>query len=277
MRGFDAVRSATIGLALLLAGCGGGPSYAVQTVAPSSTGTGTVGASATTVTAASNGVTTNISLGASSSGSSSVSATTSSSPPSGAPALQSSERQTLSTAGTPIVYVALTFASTVTLPSLPGFTFTIPSPSASSAYFLGLLDPAKGSTYQLGAEGPGLLSGSTVSLSAPAGSVTFIGGTQYVFSLYSTTLAPVVAAPTTLNFSSSAAQTFTVSESGYTGAFSAASSNTNVATVSGPTGSPSTFTVTPLAGGTATIAIADTSGQKTTVAVSVTSATFVPQ
>jgi hypothetical protein len=276
MRGLDAVRSVGIGLALVLAGCSGGPSYTVQSVTPSSSSTGTVGTSATTVTAASNGVTTNVSLGAASA-SSSVSVSQSSSPPSGAPALQSDERRPLSTAGTPIVYVALTFASTVTLPSLPGFSFSIPSPSASSAYFLGFLDPAKGSTYQLGAEGPGIVSGSTVSLSAPPTPVTFIGGTQYVFSLYAATLAPVVPSTTTLTFGSSAAQTFTVSESGYTGAFSAASSNTNIATVSGPAGSPATFTVTPLAGGTATITISDTSGQKTTVAVSITSATFVPQ
>jgi hypothetical protein len=267
-----------VALALLLAGCGGSPSYSVQPGgAPASSTTGSVGTTATTVTTASNGVTSNISLGAASSGGGAVSISQSATPPNGAPALQSDERRTLSTAGTPLVYVSVTFASTVTLPSLPGFTFTLASPSASSAYFLGFLDPAKGSTYQLAAEGPGTLSGSTVTLSPPSGAATFVGGTTYVFALYATSLAPIVPSATALTFASSTAQTFTVSESGYTGAFTAASSNATVATVSGPTGTTPTFTVSPLAGGTATITISDASGQKTTVAVSITSATFVPQ
>jgi hypothetical protein len=80
-----------------------------------------------------------------------------------------------------------------------------------------------------------------------------------------------VATPTALTFATSAstAQTFAVSESGYTGAFSAVSSTPAVATVAaGQTAG--TFTVTPLESGTTTITITGASaGAAATVSVSV--------
>jgi hypothetical protein len=279
MRRLYAARVAVAGLAVLLAaGCGGSPTFSV--LGGTSSNQTSIGTTPTTISTTTGSVTTSVSLPGATSGSSSVTVTQSTSPPSGAPALQSDERRTLSAAGTPIVYVSMVFASTVTLPSLPGFTFTIGTPAANTAYLLGFLDPAKGTSYQLAAEGPGTIAGTSVTLSAPPGSVTFTTGTTYVFVLYSTTLSPVVPSATSLSFTALgavAAQTFTVSETGFTGSFTATSSNTSVATVSGPTGTTPTFTVTPVSGGSATITVADTQGQKASVTVTVTSATFVTQ
>lgn len=80
--------------------------------------------------------------------------------------------------------------------------------------------------------------------------------------------------------------TFSVSESGYSGTFTATSSNTSVATVASST-SPSqarkaqdttaTFVVTAVSGGTATITVSDQNGHSASIPVSVSSITFTPQ
>ncbi len=80
--------------------------------------------------------------------------------------------------------------------------------------------------------------------------------------------------PTSMNFSatgSANSKTFTASESNYTGAINALSSNTSVATVSPASGSgPSqTFSVTPQAAGTATISVTDNHGGNTNVTINV--------
>ena len=83
------------------------------------------------------------------------------------------------------------------------------------------------------------------------------------------TPAPVVATPTSLTFASSAsaAQTFSVTQPGYTGSFTALSSATNVATVT--PSSTGTFTVTPTGAGPATITVTGNGARTTTVSVSV--------
>jgi hypothetical protein len=96
----------------------------------------------------------------------------------------------------------------------------------------------------------------------------------------------------TLSFSSPAAQNFTVSEPGYTGTFTATSSDTNVVTVAPAASAVSTqqshrrpqahdtretFTVTPINGGAAAITVSDGAGRSTSVSVSVTGVTFTPQ
>lgn len=90
-----------------------------------------------------------------------------------------------------------------------------------------------------------------------------------------------------LSFTSGTAQTFTVSEPGYNGTFTASSSDTNVATASISSGASSasrhvddtqaTVTVTPVGGGTATISVSDENGNSILISVSVTGATFTPQ
>lgn len=105
--------------------------------------------------------------------------------------------------------------------------------------------------------------------------------------------APITTSAKSLSFSSGTAQTFTVSEPGYNGSFTAQSSNSNVATVTAVTGQSSsvqssrrtqssqatgtTFTVTPVGGGTATITVSNTIGFNATISVTVTGATFTPQ
>ena len=73
---------------------------------------------------------------------------------------------------------------------------------------------------------------------------------------------------------SGATAVITASETGYSGTFKAASSNTAVATVS-PASANAAFTVTAVASGTATISISDTASGVTKVPVTVTTASGV--
>jgi hypothetical protein len=106
------------------------------------------------------------------------------------------------------------------------------------------------------------------------------------------TAAVITPSATSLNFAAGAPQTLTVSEPGYSGAFTATSSNSAIATVTLASTSVSertrdsrqtesattaTFTITPVGGGTATISISDTLGHTVTVTVVVTGATLEPQ
>jgi len=79
--------------------------------------------------------------------------------------------------------------------------------------------------------------------------------------------------PTNLNFASQSAapQTFTASESNYTGAITAASNGTAIATVSGSGNGPGpvTFTVTPVGPGSTTITVSDAHGGSVNVTVNV--------
>lgn len=67
-------------------------------------------------------------------------------------------------------------------------------------------------------------------------------------------------------------QTFTVSEAGSSGAFTAMSSDGNVATVSTQDGL--TFTVTAVGAGSATITVTDATNQSAPVSVTVTTTAF---
>jgi len=86
---------------------------------------------------------------------------------------------------------------------------------------------------------------------------------------------PLVLAPTSLTFvagGANAAQTVTVTETGYTGAFTETDTCSALATVTtqNASGPSATYTVTPLAAGTCTITAHDTNGQKGAVAVGIT-------
>jgi hypothetical protein len=77
--------------------------------------------------------------------------------------------------------------------------------------------------------------------------------------------------PSSMAFLASGArysQTLTVTETGYSGTFTATSANTAIATV-GPAGPPNTFTVSPVDAGTTTITVRDSSGGYSTVSVTV--------
>jgi hypothetical protein len=89
----------------------------------------------------------------------------------------------------------------------------------------------------------------------------------------------VVASPNALTFENTTTpQTFSASEAGYSGTFTAAVTATsvpNVATVSTTDGL--TFTVTPENAGTATITVSDSNAHSTTVSVTVTTTTVIGQ
>lgn len=87
----------------------------------------------------------------------------------------------------------------------------------------------------------------------------------------------LVATPTSLTFTSPAAQTIGVQDSGYDGTLTATSSNTGIATVSPSSGNGpnTTFTVTPVGGGTCTIAIQDGIGHTANVSVTVNSGVVI--
>jgi hypothetical protein len=270
---------------LFAVGCGGtnttGSVPALATPVPGSTSgqVSPAGPSSSTVSTTSGGSGT-VGFPASTTGSSSVQVAFSATPPSGVPSLKpaSFARRVQSTDTAGIVYVSLTFGATVTLPSLPAFTFGNQTITPSTQYYLAFYNSAS-SAYQPAAEGPATIAGSTIAFSAPATPYTFAAGTTYVFALYGQTLAPIVASNTSLSFTAlgaGAAQTFNLTEAGYSGAFSATSANPAVATVA-PSTPAGTFTVTPVGGGTTTITITDTNLQTITVGVSVTTGTFIPQ
>jgi hypothetical protein len=89
-----------------------------------------------------------------------------------------------------------------------------------------------------------------------------------------------------ISFSSTTPQTFTVSEVGYSGSFTAVSAEVSVATVAQTSSktdarrrdatTTTTFTVTPVGGGTTTIVVSDQDGHSASISVSVTSATITP-
>jgi hypothetical protein len=100
---------------------------------------------------------------------------------------------------------------------------------------------------------------------------------------------------TTVSFngSSNSPQTFTISETGYSGTFTAVSANTSVATVAETSSTSSsssrvqsvrieatttaTFSVTPIGGGGTTITVSDTLGHSVQIPVSVTGVTVTPE
>ena len=238
----------------------------------SATATGSAGSTISTATVISGSTSAVATLPAASSGSGSFTLVASTTPPGSAPVLQSFGRQPLaSTAGTPVLYFALTFASTTTFPSLPAFTVTLGSaPTANTAYYMGFFDPSVDKAYELASEGPSFASGTSVAFGAPSGARTFTANTTYVFALYSNTLA---AAPASLTFNllgPANAQTFTLANATSV----ATTSNANVATVTGPTAG--VYSVVAVGGGTATISVPFGSAS-VTVPVTVNAATFLPQ
>jgi hypothetical protein len=80
--------------------------------------------------------------------------------------------------------------------------------------------------------------------------------------------------PNTLTFittGQAAAQSSTATEGGYTGTFSASSTNcANIATISPASGSTGTFSVTPVGNGLCTFTVSDANNNTATISVSVT-------
>lgn len=106
----------------------------------------------------------------------------------------------------------------------------------------------------------------TVTITAASTRNTSKSGTATV----TVTPAPLVLFPNSLTFLAAGdSQAFTATQSGYSGTFTASTSNANVATVS-PASGTGNFTVTSVAAGTATITITGQGGATANVSVSIT-------
>ena len=168
----------------------------------------------------------------------------STSPPGSTPALsagrlaQSATRSPLDSAPTVLLYIELTSTASVTLNGTPSFSFTVPSVVAGASYYLGFYGTNNGTTgWQAPGDGPATVSGTTLTFAASStGSVTITPTTPAIVALYYTTptaspsaspspagsAAPALS-PTSLTFDANApsTQTFTVTESGDTAAYTA--------------------------------------------------------
>jgi hypothetical protein len=96
-------------------------------------------------------------------------------------------RAALPTDAAVLLYIQIYSSATIALPSAPGFTITIPSvdvfPNAN--YYLALYDPTRPSLgWQYGFEGPGNLSGTTVTFASNPSPFTFEAALSYYFALF---------------------------------------------------------------------------------------------
>jgi len=218
--------------------------------------------------------------------------------PIGLPTLQGLARRPESgtISDTPLVYIEAMFSNTVTMNGQLGFSTPLPSGSNPNAgpYYVAALPLGATPAWSLAIEGPGVVSGTTVSFTPPVAQTTFAASTPYYYVIYqavggsvstpppspspSPTPAPLAVSPAGLSFTASGAsyaQTFAASEPGYTGAFTETDTcnpGTAIATVSAASGPGPTanFTVTPQSAGSCTITVHDTNGQTSTVTVGVT-------
>lgn len=209
----------------------------------------------------------------------------------------------------PILFLQVAFSGGVSLANQPAVSFTLPSNQivSGASYYVALYDPTRPSLgWELGFEGPGTISGSTVSFTGGAGSFNFAPFYAYVFALYAqsasapTPTPPPTPSPTPVPtptpspgasptpipspgfavspssislFGTGATQTITASGSPPYLAFS---SDENVVTVSPPNGN-SPFTATAVAAGSAQITIVDSSGKQAIIPVTVTTVTVPVQ
>ena len=100
--------------------------------------------------------------------------------------VQAVRRDALPTNSAVLLYIQIYSSATIVLPSAPGFTIAIPSadnfPNAS--YYLALYDPTRPSLgWQYGFEGPGSLSGTTVSFTSNPSPFTLQAALSYYFAL----------------------------------------------------------------------------------------------
>jgi len=208
--------------------------------------------------------------------------------PSGVPApallaRQAMQRDVLGANVTALAYFPMTVSATTAISSTPAFTVALPTAASGDCYIV-VYDPTSvlgtGWNQVLGPVSCGTTD--TFPSQSIAVPITLTAGVNYVFALITSgTVLPtptptpnIIASPTSLSFTSSTPLPVTVSEAGYTGAFTALSSAPTVATAS-VTGN--TVTVTPVGGGTATITISDANNNSVQVPVSVTAAIFQPQ
>jgi hypothetical protein len=101
--------------------------------------------------------------------------------------VQSVRRAALPTDAATLLYLQIYSSATIVLPAAPGFTIAIPSADVfpGANYYLALYDPTRPSLgWQYDFEGPGVLSGTTVTFASNPSPFTFEGSLSYYFALY---------------------------------------------------------------------------------------------
>lgn len=186
-----------------------------------------------------------------------------------------------------IAYVGEEFSAPVTLSAPPSFSFTL-SPSnivSGASYYVALYDPMNAALgWQLGFEGPGALSGDSLSFTGTGGAMTFAANQQYWFGLYAASTAaatptPAPSATPVPSFSISSSnvsftavgQSSTVTASGVA-PFAVSGNDKSIATASV---SGSTITIGAVSAGTTSVVVSDAYGRSATISVTVTT-TSVP-
>ncbi|HET9028865.1 MAG TPA: hypothetical protein VFN49_01700 [Candidatus Aquilonibacter sp.] len=232
--------------------------------------------------------------------------------PAGAPASFVRRAQTVRPMASnlaPILFLQVAFSGGVSLANQPAVSFTLPSNQivSGASYYVALYDPTRPSLgWELGFEGPGAVSGSTVSFTGGSGSFNFAPFYAYIFALYAqsasapTPTPPPTPSPTPVPtptptpgatptpipspgfgvtptsialYGAGATQTITATGSAPYFAFT---SDANVVTVSPPNGN-SPFTATAVGAGTAQITIVDSTGKQAIIPVTVTTVTVPVQ
>jgi hypothetical protein len=204
--------------------------------------------------------------------------------PNGAPAPTDSDL--------PLLYVGVTPSSDVALAGTPAFSVTLPSDvlqsvlrsAAASPYaiFLDFFDTKNpGNGYQAGGGGCAI-SGTTVTCTGGFSLLALLANVLYVFELKrhpipatpspgpTTSTGGPSASPGAATFNAPGqSQAVAVSEAGYTGSFSAASSNAAIASVTPATGTAFTI-VAGTTAGFATVTLTDPQGRSAVIPVTVT-------
>lgn len=192
--------------------------------------------------------------------------------PSGIVALQSAQRRSsdVGTANAQL-YLVLQPSQTITLPAFPSFTFVVP-PSLvlpNESEFLAFYDAAQSGWRTL--FGPVIANGGVVTFTGSSAPLTLVAGQTYVFALYGIPAAGnPVPSPSSVGFNlTGQTQIVTVTESNYSGSFTATSSNPSVVSAAAVSGSSFVLTAGTSAG-SATIVVRDSAGRSSLVDAGVT-------
>jgi hypothetical protein len=197
-----------------------------------------------------------------------------------------------------IEYQTLLFSNQASFAAQPSFTFGVPANYAGVSgvsYYVAQYDayrPQLG--WMRGFEGPGTVSGSTISFTGQAGPYVFFANQPQYFALYAVsaaaaaptpapsvaplpTPAPLSAAPNAVELNApgaSATVALTDAASGYSGGYTVTSADPTVATA---TASGTTVTVTAVAPGTTAVTVRTTDGRQALISVGVTTTTVPVQ
>jgi len=180
--------------AALVSGCSGDNPRVLNpsaiTTSASATGPVTTAGSALALSTLTTGVAVTTTLGAAPAVASgtTVTLTESTVSPTGLPTLQGLARRPESgtVSDTPLVYIEAVFSNAVTMNGQLGFTTPLPSGSNPNAgpYYVAALPLGATPAWSLAIEGPGVVSGTTVSFTPPVAQVTFAASTPYYYVIY---------------------------------------------------------------------------------------------